>query len=168
MNQHTADYWISHLKLDIHPEGGAYARVYTSSLLINKESLPENFQGSRPVCTHIYYLLQPNEFSAFHKIQSDELWHFYDGDTLTIYEINNDGLLTEHLLGKNIEEGESPFCFIKAGNWFAASLEPGGNFSLAGCTVSPGFDFAEFEMAERNNLILKYPQHEELISTLTR
>jgi len=160
MNQHSADYWINHLALEIHPEGGAYARVYTSPITISKASLPENFHDSRSICTHIYYLLRQNEFSAFHKIQSDELWHFYDGDTLIIYEINADGSLTEHLLGKNIEAGESPFCVIKASNWFASSLKKG--------TVSPGFDFAEFELAKRNELISKYPTHEELITGLTK
>ncbi len=168
MNQRIANDWINHLKLEIHPEGGAYSRVYTSLLTINKTFLPENFNGSRSACTHIYYLLQKNEFSAFHKIQSDELWHFYDGDTLVIYEINKDGLLTKHLLGTNIETGESPFCIIKANNWFASKLKTGGSFSLVGCTVSPGFDFAEFEMAERNDLISKYPQHKELITSLTK
>lgn len=168
MNQRTANYWINYLKLEIHPEGGAYSRVYTSKLTLYKNLLPENFHGDRPACTHIYYLLQKNEFSAFHKIQSDELWHFYDGDTLVVYEINNDGSLTKHLLGKNIEAGESPFCVIKAGNWFASSLKADGLFSLVGCTVSPGFDFAEFEMADRNVLISKYPQHKELITGLTK
>jgi uncharacterized protein len=168
MNQHTADYWINHLALEIHPEGGAYSRVYTSPLTISKTSLPENFHDNRSICTHIYYLLRLNEFSAFHKIQSDELWHFYDGDTLIIYEINTDGLLIKHLLGKNIEGGESPFCVIKAGNWFASSLKAGGLFSLVGCTVSPGFDFAEFELAERNELTSRYPTHKELITCLTR
>ena len=168
MNQRTADYWINHLALEIHPEGGAYSRVYTSSLTISKTALPENFHHSRPACTHIYYLLRQNEFSAFHKIQSDELWHFYDGDTLIIYEINTDGSLTKHLLGKKIEAGESPFCVIKAGNWFASSLKAGGLFSLVGCTVSPGFDFAEFELAETNELISKYPQYKNLITDLTK
>ncbi len=168
MNHRTANDWINRLKLEIHPEGGAYSRVYTSQFTLEKTSLPENFHGSRSACTHIYYLLQKNEFSAFHKIQSDELWHFYDGDTLVIFEINKDGSLTKHLLGKNIEVGEFPFCIIKASNWFASKLKTGGSFSLVGCTVSPGFDFAEFEMAERSDLISKYPQHKELISGLTK
>lgn len=98
MNQHAADFWIKHLHLEIHPEGGAYSSVYTSSIKLEKLSLPENFQGSRPSCTHIYYLLQQNEFSAFHKIQSDELWHFYEGDTLIVYEINKNGSLTGHCM----------------------------------------------------------------------
>jgi predicted cupin superfamily sugar epimerase len=168
MNQRSANDWINHLKLEIHPEGGAYSRVYTSQIILDKTSLPGNFHGSRPACTHIYYLLQKNEFSAFHKIQSDELWHFYDGDTLIISEINKDGSLTKHLLGKNIEAGESLFCVINAGNWFASSLKAGGLFSLVGCTVCPGFDFAEFELAKRNDLISKYPQHKELISGMTK
>jgi uncharacterized protein len=168
MSQHNADYWIQHLKLQPHPEGGAYARVYTAELIIPRSSLPENFSGDRNSCTHIYYLLQQNDFSAFHRIQSDELWHFYDGDTLCIYEIDRDGELTEHVLGKNLEKGESPFLVIKAGNWFASKLKSGSTYALLGCTVSPGFDFADFEMADRNKLIKLYPQHKELIVSLTR
>jgi uncharacterized protein len=168
MSQHNADYWIQHLKLQPHPEGGAYARVYTAELIIPRSSLPENFSGDRNSCTHIYYLLQQNDFSAFHRIQSDELWHFYDGDTLCIYELDRDGELTEHVLGKNLEKGESPFLVIKAGNWFASKLKSGSTYALLGCTVSPGFDFADFEMADRNKLIKLYPQHKELIVSLTR
>jgi predicted cupin superfamily sugar epimerase len=168
MSQHNSDYWIQHLKLQPHPEGGAYARVYTAELIIPQKSLPENFSGDRNSCTHIYYLLRQNDFSAFHRIQSDELWHFYDGDTLCIYEIDKHGELTEHLLGKNSENGEAPFHIIKAGNWFASKLKTGGSYALVGCTVSPGFDFAEFEMGDRNKLIKSHPQYADLISSLTR
>jgi uncharacterized protein len=168
MSQHNAEHWIQHLKLQPHPEGGAYARVYTSEFIIPQKSLPESFSGNRNSCTHIYYMLQQNDFSAFHRIQSDELWHFYDGDPLCIYEINIHGELIEHLLGKNPSKGELPFCVVKAGNWFASKLKAGGGYALVGCTVSPGFDFAEFEMGDRNKLISYYPQHKELIFSLTR
>ena len=168
MTQHNADYWIKHLQLQPHPEGGAYARIYTADLLIPRSSLPANFSGDRNSCTHIYYLLRQNEFSAFHRIQSDELWHFYDGDTLCIYEINKQGELTEHLLGKDPQNGKSPFCVIRSGNWFASRLKSGSSYALVGCTVSPGFDFAEFEMGDRIKLIKQYPQHTELIVSLTR
>jgi predicted cupin superfamily sugar epimerase len=168
MNKRTAAYWIQHLKLEKHPEGGAYTRVYTSDHLLKQTSLPDGFPGERPVCTHIYYLLRQNEFSAFHRIRSDELWHFYDGDALKIYEINKDGNLIEHSLGLDFEKGQSPFCIINAGNWFAAELIAGSQYALVGCTVSPGFDFAEFELAEKVKLILQYPQCKELIIRLTK
>lgn len=168
MNKRAAAYWIQHLKLERHPEGGAYARVYTSGLLLKQISLPKGFKGTRPVCTHIYYLLQQNEFSAFHRIRSDELWHFYDGDALKIYELDKDGSLTEHVLGLEIEDGQIPFCVIKTGNWFAAELLPNSDYALVGCTVSPGFDFGEFELAEKEKLILQYTQHKELIRRLTK
>ena len=164
----SADFWIQRLKLEKHPEGGYYRRTYTSDFQLKQPSLPKNFHGDRPVCTHIYYLLQQNEFSAFHRIQSDELWHFYDGDTLKIYEINKDGSLNENILGLEIEKGQSPFCVVKAGNWFAAELITKSAYALVGCTVSPGFDFAEFEMAEKEKLVTQYPQYKDLILRLTK
>lgn len=168
MTLKSADYWIQQLKLEKHSEGGYYTRVYTSGFQLKQTSLPNNFNGERPVCTHIYYLLQRNEFSAFHRIQSDELWHFYDGEFLKIFEINQDGSLTEHLLGTDSENGQLPFCVIKAGNWFAAELLPNSDYALVGCTVSPGFDFAEFELAKREKLLFQYPQHKDLIERLTK
>jgi uncharacterized protein len=177
MNKKTAAHWIQHLELEKHPEGGAYARVYTSNLLLKQISLPKDFHGDRPVCTHIFYLLQQNEFSAFHRIRSDELWHFYDGDALKIYEINNDarpddpvgrGNLIEHSLGLDIENGQLPLCVIKAGNWFAAELISDSAYALVGCTVSPGFDFAEFELADREKLILQHSRYKDVIRRLTK
>jgi uncharacterized protein len=168
MGKKTGDYWIRHLNLEGHPEGGSYKRVYTSELQLKKSSLPKSFNGDRPVCTTIYYLLRQSEFSTFHRIQSDELWHFYDGDALKIYEITTGGSVTEDLLGLEIEKGESPFFVVKAGNWFAAELLPDSSYALVGCSVSPGFDFSEFELAEREKLTSVYPQHTSLIKRLTR
>jgi len=168
MNKKTADYWIRRLNLEEHPEGGYYKRVYTSELQLKQSSLPQTFGGDRPVCTSIYYLLRQNEFSAFHRIQSDELWHFYDGNGLKIYELTPDGNLTDHLLGLEIEKGQSPFHVVKAGNWFAAELLPDSLYTLVGCTVSPGFDFSEFELADRKKLTSNYPKHKNLIAKLTR
>jgi predicted cupin superfamily sugar epimerase len=164
----SADFWIQHLKLEKHPEGGAYVRAYTSALQLKQSTLPKDFKGDRSICTHIYFLLQQNEFSAFHRIQSDELWHFYDGNSLKIYELNKDGSLTEHSLGLEIENEQSPFCVIKAGNWFAAELLPGSKYALVGCTVAPGFDFAEFELGEHDKLITEYPELKKLIERLTK
>lgn len=153
----------------MHVEGGSFREVYRSPLTVSKENLPLTFNGDKYFSTSIYFLLEKNQFSAFHKIASDELWHFYFGDTLIIYEI--DALttkLTEHKLGNNPEAGESFQTIIKAGNWFASRVANESEYALVGCTVSPGFDFEDFELAERNALIKKYPQHEDLITSLTR
>ncbi len=164
----TADYWIQTLQLQPHIEGGAYNRSYCSDLTISAESLPTHFHGPRPVSTAIYFLLQQNQFSAMHRIASDELWHFYYGDPLSIYEIDNTGYLTEHLLGNNPAGNESFQCVVKAGSWFGSKLKTGGNYALMGCTVAPGFNFADFELAERNKLVKEFPQHAAIINMLTR
>ena len=159
--------WIDHLKLTKHFEGGYFSEVYKSDLVLTASQLPANFTSARHCCTHIYYLLEKNQFSAFHRIKSDELWHFYAGDPLIVYEIDEAGRLTEHRLGQ--EPGQQVlFTAIKAGNWFGARLQENGNYSLVGCTVSPGFDYEDFEMAENNILINTYPQHADLINSLTR
>lgn len=153
-----AAYWISTLNLTAHVEGGAFRETYRSALKT----------GERNFCTHIYFLLQQGQFSAFHKIKSDEIWHFYYGDPLIVYEINPDGSVTEHKLGNNPANGESFSRVIKAGNWFGSRVVKEAQYSLAGCTVSPGFDFNDFELADREQLTAIYPQHKQLIQELTR
>ena len=162
-----AAYWINTLQLKKHIEGGYYRENYRSQLNIYKDILPESFHGDRSAATCIYFLLEKDSFSAFHKIASDEIWHFYSGDCLIIYEIKNDGSLLEHRLGPNPESHESFQVVVKAGNWFAAKLNGGGEYALAGCTVSPGFDFDDFEMAKREILLRDYPEYESLIISLT-
>jgi predicted cupin superfamily sugar epimerase len=164
---HTADFWIKHLQLNKHIEGGWFSEVYRSALTFSKEQLPASFSSERNACTHIYFLLEKNGFSAFHRIKSDELWHFYAGDPLIIYEIDESGKMKEHLLGKDAENGQLLFSVIKGGNWFASEVVQGGEYGLAGCTVAPGFDFNDFELAERNVLLKAYPQHTEVIDRLT-
>ena len=164
---YSARFWIDHLQLTHHIEGGSFREVYRSSLMTESPALPAVFKGQRNFCTSIYFLLEQNQFSAFHKIQSDETWHYYTGDSLLIYEIN-EGILLTHRLGKNPVKGESFHCVIKAGNWFASVVEEGGSYALAGCTVSPGFDFTDFELADRTALSNQYPQYSSLIHQLTR
>ena len=115
----------------------------------------------------IYFLLKEGQFSAFHKIASDEMWHFYDGDPLCIYEITNSGILTKHLLGRDIDNGQSFTCVIKAGSWFGSRCEVKDRFSLVGCTVAPGFDFEDFELAKREELSKEFPDYISLIKELT-
>jgi len=166
MSLYHAGYLIQHLHLTKHIEGGWYNEVYRSPLTFDKEQLPNSFTGKRNICTHIYFLLQKHGFSAFHRIKSDELWHFYAGDPLIVYEINSSGKLTEHLMGNDLEKGQSFFCVIHAGIWFASRLAPGSEYALVGCTVAPGFDFEDFELANKKTLSNVYPQHAGLINEL--
>jgi predicted cupin superfamily sugar epimerase len=162
----SAQSWIERLQMNSHIEGGWYKETYRSDLQFDQSQLPAGFQGKRNACTHIYFLLEKEQFSAFHKIRSDEIWHFYSGDPLVVYEIGDDGLLTEHILGNDPTQECSLSCVIKAGNWFASKVRNGGQYSLVGCTVAPGFDFVDFEMAAKGKLIAEYPQHRDLIIAL--
>jgi uncharacterized protein len=167
MIPHTADFWIQHLQLNKHIEGGWYCEAYRTALTFTKEQLPAAFGSERNACTHIYFLLEKKGYSAFHCIKSDELWHFYAGDPLTIYEIDGQGKIKERLLGNDIEKGQSLFCVIKGGHWFGSRVAEGGEYGLAGCTVAPGFDFTDFEMADKDVLTKRYPQYAELIDQMT-
>jgi uncharacterized protein len=153
---------IKFLGLNKHPEGGFYKETYRSA----SKSNFEDFDGERNLATGIYYLLEENDFSAFHRIKSDETWHFYDGEVLELIEIDKDGELILTLIGNDVKEGDVPQYTVKAGNWFAARSR--GAFSFVGCTVYPGFDFQDFEMADRESLINQYPDYEDVISLFTR
>ena len=168
MQRPDAAYWIDQLQLTAHVEGGAFREVYRSALTIPRKCLPLFFQGDRPASTSIYFLLEKGQFSAFHRIAADECWHFYFGDSLEIFEIDHSGLLTTHRLGSRINEGESFQTVIHGGSWFASAPAEGSEYALVGCTVAPGFDFADFELAEQKKLMNSYPQHADLIRRLTR
>ena len=163
----NAKYYIDKLGLIKHVEGGAFKETYRADLIIGNNALTHNFKGDKNASTGIYFLLEHGQFSAFHKIASDEMWHFYDGDTLTIYEIESTGTLITHKLGRNLEAGETFQCVIKAGNWFGSRCEIVNGFSLVGCTVAPGFDFADFELADKNNLVKDFPHLSNLIEEMT-
>lgn len=164
MPLYTAEYWINHLSLEPHIEGGYYREVYRSALHVTVH--PES--DTRSAATHIYFLLTASAFSAFHRITADELWHFYHGSSVAVYEILPDGQLTTHLLGTDIAKGETPFCVIRKGSWFGSRLAGEGEYGLVGCTVAPGFLFSDLEMAERAGLSRQYPRHASLIRELTR
>ncbi len=159
----TANYWIEKLELLPHPEGGYYKEVYRSTEEVVAELLPLQRTGIRSINTAIYYLLEKEIFSAFHRIKSDEIWHFYDGEPIIIYAIDKNGKLEELLLDKN-----NPMQIIPKDAWFAAELKDKNSFALVGCTVAPGFDFEDFEMGERTRLLSEYPDHKILIGRLTR
>lgn len=163
----TAAELITHLKLVRHPEGGWFRESYRSDESVPGVALPERFGGSRAFSTAIYFLLESGDISAMHRIKSDEIWHFYAGSTLLIHTILPGGSYQLHRLGGDLAAGDQYQVVVPAGHWFGA--EPAGEgFTLAGCTVSPGFDFADFEMADRRDLSGIYPEHTELIGRLTR
>ncbi|MGB8013895.1 MAG: cupin domain-containing protein [Terriglobales bacterium] len=164
----NAAYWIQKLALEPHPEGGFYRQTYQADLLLPKDALPEPFTGARPASTAIYFLLEGANFSAFHRLRSDELWHFHMGTALLVHVIEPDGLYSQIQLGNDPEAGEVLQAVVKAGCWFASEVKDGKSFALVGCTVSPGFDFEDFELAKRQELERTYPQHRQLIAKLTR
>jgi uncharacterized protein len=156
------------LKLKPHPEGGYYKETYRSAESIGVNGLPERFNGLRQFSTAIYFLIEKHNFSAFHRIKSDEIWHFYAGNALEVIEIEPSGNLKKTLVGSGLTSGEVFQHTVPAGNWFASRVKEGGEYSLVGCTVSPGFDFQDFEMASRAELISQFPSHETIITELTR
>lgn len=151
----SAKYWVDKLCLQKHQEGGYFREVYRSKTQFDLEGI-----GVRNAASSIYYLLQKGEFSAFHRIKSDEIWHFYAGSPLAVHVIDS-GKLGKIILGKDKMQA-----VIKAGCWFAASADKG--YALIGCTVSPGFDYADWEMAKRKELVREYPQFKRTIERYTR
>ena len=151
-----------------HPEGGYYKETYRSNEIINQEALPERFQGSRYFSTAIYFLLEKGNFSAFHKIKSDECWHFYAGQSLLVYVLQPNGNLDIIRVGNNLEVGETFQYVVPANCWFASEPAPESSFSFVGCTVAPGFDFEDFELAKAAELVQLFPQHQPIIARLCR
>ena len=164
----TAEEIIQHLALQPHPEGGYYKEVYRSGGTIDEDCLPQTFGGSRHYSTSIYYLLQKGDYSAFHRIKSDEIWHFYAGGNLLLYLLSDDGTHQTVTLGNTITEGATFQFVMPAGVWFAAEPAPGTAFALAGCTVSPGFDFRDFELADGPSLAKVFPERRDTILRLCR
>ncbi len=165
---YTAAYFVQKFSMIEHPEGGWYKETYRSSEGISESALPDRFSGNRNFSTAIYFLVEGHQFSSFHRIKSDELWHFYAGGRLNIYVINLNGELEIIRLGSNLENGEVFQSVVKAGCWFASKPANENSFSLVGCTVSPGFDFSDFELATREQLSKLYPKQTEVINSLCR
>jgi uncharacterized protein len=163
-----ARFWVEQLGLRPHPEGGYYRETYRSPVVIGKEALPAQFAGPRSVATAIYFLLSGEDFSALHRLKSDEMWHFYAGDALEVHIISLAGMHSLVLLGADPRRGELLQAVVPAGSWFGSRLQKGDSYALVGCTVMPGFDFEDFEMAKRAEMTARYPQHSELIRQLTR
>jgi predicted cupin superfamily sugar epimerase len=163
----TARYWIEKLQLEAHPEGGYFRQTYRSDVMIARDALPARFAGARAASTAIYFLLEGENFSAFHRLRSDEVWHFYAGDPLVVHVISPEGSYSSILLGCELEAGQVLQAVVLAGCWFASHVADWSSFAVVGCTVAPGFDFEDFKMGEREELVARYPQHRVLIEGLT-
>jgi uncharacterized protein len=152
---------IAKLSLERHPEGGWYRQTYRS-----RDGV-DTARGARVASTAIYFLLQDGEFSALHRIASDEVWHFYLGSPLKVEAITSEGLVESFVLGPNLAEGEVLQGCVPAGRWFGASLAHGA-WALVGCTVAPGFEFSDFEMGHREELLTLFPHCADVVRKLTR
>lgn len=162
-----AQYYVSAYNMQAHPEGGFYAETHRSKETIPQNALPARFKGERSFSTGIYFLLESHHISALHRIQSDEMWHFYAGCSLNVYVIDDKSNLSIIRLGNNPDKGEVFQAVVPAGAWFGSKPAEIDSYSLVGCTVAPGFDFEDFEMKNREELLAMFSQHEEVVKILT-
>lgn len=164
----SAQEWIEKLDMLKHPEGGYYREFYRSGEYIKKNHLPVRFSGDRCFSTSIYFLLKQDEISAFHRIKQDEIWHFYEGSSLSIHLINQESIYSRIILGRDILSGQVLQALVPAGCYFGAAPDDKESYSLVGCTVAPGFEFEDLEIPERKTLLSFFPQYSAIIKTLTR
>lgn len=164
----TIDQLITRYKLQPHPEGGWYCQTYKSNERVDANALPIRFGVSRAFSTAIYFLLERGNFCAFHRIKSDECWHFYAGGPLHIFLIEQNGELKIVSLGNDIAKGQTFQFVVPANCWFASRPAPASEYCFVGCTVSPGFEFEDFELADAGALSIEYPQHAIVIKELCR
>ena len=165
----TMDQIISLLNLEQHPmEGGYFVETYRSDHQIAKDSLPAYYKGPRALATAIYYLLTPDSFSVLHRLQTDEIFHHYIGDPVNMLQLWPDGSGQMVMLGNDILNGMRPQIMVPKGVWQGAKLSPGGKFALLGTTMSPGFDYTDYETGNKDILVASYPEFRDLIADLTK
>lgn len=157
---------IKKLDMTPHPEGGYYKEIYRTDKIANLiiDTKPVN----RSFATSIYFLLEGEQFSSFHKLRSDELWYYHAGSAARVHIIEPDGNYSFKDVGFDLENDVEPQIIIKANCWFASEVLDKNSYSLVGCMVAPGFDFADFELAERKQLVELFPDHKEIITKFTR
>jgi uncharacterized protein len=156
------DELIRRFNLTPHPEGGFFSETYRSAARVDRGD-----RTARSASTAIYYLLCDGAHSAWHRIRSDEVWHFYAGEPLRVHVLAENGSLITHKLGNALTHANAVFqAVVPAGLWFAAECADPATFALVGCTVAPGFEFSEFELADVEALKGQYPQHSALIERM--
>jgi predicted cupin superfamily sugar epimerase len=158
------------LSLVPHPrEGGCYVRTYESGEMLPPTAfVPGRYSASRHTGTAIYYLLEPGSFSEMHRLRSDEVFHFYAGDAVEMLQLHEQGTGKVLRIGNDFAAGERPQVVVPRGVWQGSRLVPGGAWALLGCTVSPGFEFEDYEAGVRTELCERWPEFASLIRELTR
>lgn len=161
------DELVRRLDLKQHPEGGFFSETYRSAERVMRDKNGGGSTETRSASTAIYYLLSDGAHSAWHRIKSDEVWHFYAGEPLHVHVLDKTGALVTHRLGNALTHADAVFqAVVPAGLWFAAECADPATFALVGCTVAPGFEFSEFELADVDALKARHPQHAALIERL--
>lgn len=164
----SAEELIRHLGLQPHPkEGGYFRETYRAGESWPAGSVPTRYQGPRSASTAIYYLLTPNTYSALHRLQTDEIFHFYLGDPIRMLQLDPDGQGRTLVLGSDVMKGQHLQVVVPRGLWQGSCLEPDGKFALVGCTVAPGFEYVDYESGDRKNLSAQYPAFVDMIHRLT-
>ena len=159
---HNADYYIMHLAMEEHIEGGYCKEIYQNSMTLKRAG----GEGERCLSSTIYYLLKSGQVSRFHRLQSDEIWFFHAGSSLLVHMIDNQGLLTTARLGLDVSSGELPQVLVPAGTVFGAEVAADDSFTLVSCMVSPGFDYDDFQLYTYPEMLALYPAHGALIRRL--
>lgn len=154
---------ISRLELQRHPEGGYYSQTFASDEMI----YGKNHDSARRLYTSIYFLLEGEDVSRFHRLKSDELWYYHAGSSLTVHILTPDGTYRTEHLGLDLQNGERPQVLVEKGSIFGSTVDESGSFALVGCMVAPGFEFEDFELLQRDALIEQYGEHEQIIRKLT-
>ena len=163
----TAEYWIKKLELMEHPEGGYFRETYRSGEELSPDDLPDRYDDDHRFSTSIYFLVTHERPSRLHRLISDEIWHFYEGSSLTLHLIHEGGTYEKLALGRDAEAGEAFQRVVPRGTWFGATVDEPGGYALVGCTVAPGFEFGDFELGGRSILMDSFPEHRGIIEELT-
>lgn len=159
---------IDLLKLARHPEeGGWFREIYRCDEALAVAALPSRYRGARSVATAIYYLLTPETMSALHRLNSDETFHFYLGDPVEQLLLHPDGSSERRIIGPDLAGGQRPVSIVPRGTWQGARLVAGGAFALMGCTVSPGFDYDDYDHGDGEALAAGYPDRRAMIAALS-
>lgn len=164
----SADDLIKKFNMKLLPgEGGYYSETHRAEHILSQSSLPASYNSDRSLSTAIYYMLTPDTKSLLHRLPTDEIYHFYLGDPVLMMNLYLDGSIKKTILGHNIKDGHAVQIVVPGGVWQGSYLLEGGKFALMGTTMSPGFDFEDNEIGNRENLIKTYSSQKEIITKLT-
>lgn len=162
-----ARYWIDALDLSPHPEGGFYKEIYRSPVHVSEDVLPGRYGSSRSFMTSIFFLLTEREYSKFHRLRSDELWCHQAGGAVALHTLDPEGDCRITEVGPGVDRGQLMQVSVPGNTWLAAEVQPGGDYALVACVVSPGFEFEDFELASAEELAEEFPGQRSLIERLT-